>query len=292
MSESERIVQLEKQLAFANLMIQRLEEKLRLQRIEKYGPGSEKLSSAQLELLELEPGVSRPEIQAESQREPLPQPAARTKHRKHPGRQELPAGLPRVERVILCTPEQCACKACGRPTAVIGYEASERLDVEPAQYFVAVTKREKRACKSCGEGGVAVTAVPERIVEKGLVSDRVVIDTVVAKDSDHLPLYRQSAILQREAGVEIDRGTLDGWVMRVGELLGPIVSVMRRELLGAVTFKPTRRPLTCRCTRGAHSANRRLYRLRWRGRAENGACRLLGARTEEVFPSGQTAPRR
>jgi len=39
----------------------------------------------------------------------------------------------------------------------------------------------------------------------------------VAKYSDHLPLYRQSVILQREAGVEIGRATLDGWVMRVGE---------------------------------------------------------------------------
>ena len=48
-----------------------------------------------------------------------------------------------------------------------------------------------------------------------------VIDTVVAKYSDHLPLYRQSATLEREAGVEIGRATLDGWVMRVGELLFP-----------------------------------------------------------------------
>jgi transposase len=115
---------------------------------------------------------------------------------------------------------------------VIGYETSEQLDVEPAKYFVVVTKREKRACKCCQEGGVTAAAAPARIVEKGLASDRVVIDTVVAKYSDHLPLYRQSAILDREAGVEISRATLDGWVMRVGELLIPIVSVMRRELLG------------------------------------------------------------
>ena len=59
------------------------------------------------------------------------------------------------------------------------------------------------------------------------------IDTVVAKYSNHLPLYRQSAILERETGVEISRATLDGWVMRVGELLIPIAEVMRRELLGS-----------------------------------------------------------
>jgi hypothetical protein len=37
-------------------------------RIAKYGPGSEKLSDPQLELLELEPGVSTVEVQAESER--------------------------------------------------------------------------------------------------------------------------------------------------------------------------------------------------------------------------------
>jgi precorrin-6B methylase 1 len=40
-----------------------------------YGPGSEKLSVAQPEPLELEAGVSSVEVQAESEREPL---AART----------------------------------------------------------------------------------------------------------------------------------------------------------------------------------------------------------------------
>ena len=44
------------QLKFAEYKVRVLEEKLRLIRIEKYGPGSEKLSDAQLELLELEPG--------------------------------------------------------------------------------------------------------------------------------------------------------------------------------------------------------------------------------------------
>jgi transposase len=151
--------------------------------------------------------------------------------------------LARVERVIACTPEQCTCKACGRTKAVIGYDLSEQLDVKPAQYFVVVTKREKRACKCCEEGGVVAAPVPERIIEKSLVSDRVVIDTVVAKYSDHLPLYRQSAILEREAGVEIGRATLDGWVMRVGELLIPIVDVMRRELLGGSYIQADETPV-------------------------------------------------
>lgn len=242
LSEAEQIEQLKKQLQWAELKIRVLEEQLRLERIAKYGPGSEKLSDAQLELLELEPGVSSVEVQRESECEPLPV-AANKKNRKHPGRQELPAELPRVERVIACTPEQCTCRACGHEMAVIGYEQSEQLDVKPAQYFVLVTKREKRACRSCAEGGVAAAPLPARIVEKGLVSDRVVIDTVVAKYSDHLPLYRQSAILERETGIEIGRATLDGWVMRVGELLTPIAAVIGRELVAGSYIQADETPV-------------------------------------------------
>ena len=230
-SDSPEVAELKRQLHWAQLKIQVLEERLRLQRINKYGPGSEKLSHAQMELLELEPGVSNLEVQAESQREPLPERTKTERQRKHPGRQELPATLPRVERVIACAPEQCQCRNCGEPMAVIGYDQSEQLDVEPAKYFVVVTKREKRACRCCEQGGVVAAPAPARIIDKSLVSDRVVIDTVVAKYCDHLPLYRQSVILEREAGLEIGRATLDGWVMRVGELLRPIAGVIGRELL-------------------------------------------------------------
>lgn len=241
LSESEQVTELKRELQWAHLKIQLLEEKLRLERIKKYGPGSEKLSDAQLELLELEPGVSNVEVQAESEREALPAPEK--KKRKHPGRQQLPAGLPRVEQVIACAPEQCTCQACGEPMAVIGYDQNEQLDVEPARYFVLVTKREKRACKCCQQGGVAAAAPPARIIDKSLVSDRVVIDTVVGKYSDHLPLYRQSAILEREAGLEISRATLDGWVMRVGELLTPLAAAMRRELVGGSYMQADETPV-------------------------------------------------
>jgi uncharacterized protein (DUF342 family) len=64
-SDAELVEQLKQQLAtteqrlqYAELKIQVLEERWRRKLNEKYGPGSEKLSAAQLELLELEPGVN------------------------------------------------------------------------------------------------------------------------------------------------------------------------------------------------------------------------------------------
>ena len=223
-------------LQWAEWRIRALEARLRLEMIRKYGSKSEKLSDAQMLLLELEPGVSAAEVEAECEREPLPAtPSTATaenkKRRKHPGRQELPAHLPRVEKLVPCTPEQCVCKACGKETIVIGYEQSEQLDVKPTEFFVLVTKREKRACQCCPEGGVKAAPLAAKIIDKGLVSDRVVIDIVVSKYCDHLPLYRQSAILERETGVSIGRATMAGWVMQVGGFLIPVAGAVGREIL-------------------------------------------------------------
>jgi transposase len=246
----QQLSEAEQRLQFAELKIQVLEERLREALIKKYGPSSEKLSSAQLELLELEPGVSSDEVQAESEREPLSSPpeapeeqADRKPGRKHPGRQSLPAHLPRVEKIVACEAERCVCGGCGAQTTVIGYGESEQLDVEPARYFVLVTRREKRACKRCEEFGVVAAPLPERIIDKSLVSDQMVIDTMVRKYCDSMPLYRQSAMLKRDTGLDISRSTMDGWVMRVGELLMPMVGVMRRELLRGAYIQADETPV-------------------------------------------------
>jgi transposase len=228
-----RIEMLERALHWAQLTIQKkdaeihsLQERLRKQRIGFLGPSSETLSDLQLELLaEEEPGATREEVEAESRREPIA--TARPRERKpHPGRKPLPESLPRVEEVIAC---EANCTHCGGETRVIGYDWSEVLDREPAKWFVRVTKREKRSCGKCS--AIQMPPLAPRIVEKGLASDRVIIETVIAKYCDHLPLYRQEAMIEREAGVEISRATLDGWVMRVGELLQPVAEAMREDLL-------------------------------------------------------------
>ncbi len=121
-ADLELIAQLKSQLQYAELRIRVLEERLRLMRIEKYGAGGEKLSHAQMELFELEPVAIEIVEQAESNHAPVHRSTKRLG--RHPGRQELPANLPRVERVLPCTPDQRVCKRCARETVLIGYEES------------------------------------------------------------------------------------------------------------------------------------------------------------------------
>src|SRR6266478_8506866 len=90
-----RIANLERELHWAQLKIQSLEERWRQHLIKLFGPKSETLSSLQLELLaEEEPSATRDEVEAEARHEPI----TRTSPRKpHPGRKPLPDRLPRVE---------------------------------------------------------------------------------------------------------------------------------------------------------------------------------------------------
>ena len=135
-----------------------LEEMLRLRRLERYGRRSEKCSDEQLMLLTLESSVSAPELAQEAsltgaQKEGLEsKPVQQQQKRNHPGREPLPAHLPRQEVVIACPPEQADCDICHEPKDLIGYDQSEELCVKPAEYFVKVTKREKRACRQHPEG--------------------------------------------------------------------------------------------------------------------------------------------
>jgi hypothetical protein len=59
----------------------------------------------------------------------------------------------------------------------------------------------------------------------------VIVDTMVHKYCDSLPLFRQSAILKRDTGIDISCSTMDGWIMQTGGMLQLITRVMRGEVL-------------------------------------------------------------
>ena len=55
---------------------------------------------------------------------------------------------------------------------------------------------------------------------------------LVAKYADHLPLYRQSQIYERE-GVELNRSTLADWVGGATSLVDPLIEALAKYVLGA-----------------------------------------------------------
>ncbi|WP_448955021.1 IS66 family transposase [Labrys neptuniae] len=130
----------------------------------------------------------------------------------------LPKHLPRCEEVI--EPGSTICACCGLPLHRIGEDVSEALDIVPALLRVIRTVRPKYACRTCEANVVQAPARP-RVMDGGMATTALVAHVVVSKFAWHLPLYRQAQIFG-SSGIEIDRGTLGGWVGRAAWWLKPL----------------------------------------------------------------------
>src|SRR3954470_13415839 len=170
-------------------------EKLQLliQRLQRgqFGRRSEKLDPDQLPLgLEaLDPTIAAAEAAQEAATKSSDTPRPPRSRRRNLG--ALPAHLPRVE--VLVDLEDKSCPCCGRDLHAIGEDTSEMLDIVPAQLRVKVVRRPRYACRTCEEAVMQVPA-PERPITGGMATEALLAHVLVAKFSDHLPLYRQSQI--------------------------------------------------------------------------------------------------
>ena len=198
---------------------------------EKFGAKSEKLSPDQynlpLEDVEIAQGVlDAAQEKAEATINGQSQGKARPRNRN---RGQLPAHLPRVERVIEPESTLCPC-GCGE-MAKIGEDVSGRLNVIPAQFRVLITRRPRYACRRCA-GAVVQAHAPEHVVPGGLPTEALSARVIVAKFGDHLPFYRQADIYARQ-GIRLDRASLGNWAGRACFHLQPIAAQMRQHLAAA-----------------------------------------------------------
>src|SRR4051794_38220260 len=153
--------------------------------------------------------------EAEAKSPPLRAEGAR---KRRTNRGALPSHLPEVETTIDI--ENKACPCCGGELHRIGEEVSKKLDVIPVQFLVLVVRRPKYACRAC-EDVVIQAPAPARLIEGGLPTEAMVAHVLVSKYADHLPLYRQAQIYERQ-GIPLDRSTLADWVGRAAFHLRPI----------------------------------------------------------------------
>src|SRR3954469_14718557 len=200
---------------------------LKLKRMH-FGPRSEKydhdIQQLELRLEDLE--VS----QAAAEPPPVVPPTIVFKQQtpRKPARRPLPANLPRETETI--APEHHACPDCGGTLRHLGEDVSETLEYVPARFKVIRTVRPKFNCTRCDR--ILQEPAPHRPIERGLAGPGLLAHVLVAKYSDHLPLYRQSEIYERE-GVELDRSTLADWVGGASRSLEPLVDALRRYVLDA-----------------------------------------------------------
>jgi transposase len=136
------------------------------------------------------------------------------------GRSPAPEHLPRVPNPIDVPANDRACPRCGKERTCIGHDTTEVIDLIPAQVIVRQDKREKLACDDC-EAEVVRAPVGDKIVEGGKYGDALVIDMLVSKYADGLPLNRQRERYKR-LGFEMPVATLVDQVRWSTDLLRPL----------------------------------------------------------------------
>ena len=228
------ILDQQSELERLSILLKAREEEIKLLNFRFFGPKSEKLTNEQMGFLFEEPGLTMDEVQKEAdltQSEMAkPLPAAKKQRSRNPGRDMLPEHLERRVVNIPCHPTDCKCELCGADRPIIGYETHEELGMEPAKFFIKEVRREKRGSHCLPEQGVATAPAPSRIMPKGKLSDEFIIDVLIRKYQQHLPIYRQCAILAEDHGLDLSRSTLTQAVLCAGELLRAVVRAQAEEL--------------------------------------------------------------
>lgn len=159
------------------------------------------------------------------------------RNRGKPKRRPLPSDLPRTIKVIDLPECEKVCPKSGAPLKKIGDEVSEQLDVKPAELSVIETRRAKYAC-DCFEckGNEAPTikvALQEpQPIPKSKAAPGLLAYVAVSKYADALPLARQEGIFRRY-GIDLVRQTMASWMIALGELLIPLMNLIREELIKA-----------------------------------------------------------
>lgn len=237
-----KLVQMHQQLGHARREIDWRDAKIekltfemaQLKRV-KFGKKSEQLDAEQKALFD--EAVDADIAAIEAQLEELLAAKKPSEPKERPKRTALPAHLPRVERHH--EPENTTC-ACGCALKRIGEGVSEKLDYTPGVFTVERHIRGKWACSHCRT--LTQAPVPAEIIDKGIPTSGLLAQVLVAKYSDHLPLYRQETIFGR-AGLAIPRSTLGAWIGQCGVRLQPLVDALKAHVLSCSVMHADETPV-------------------------------------------------
>jgi transposase len=212
-----------------------LEEQLRLERLHRYAPRSEKLRDRifnEAEQVAAEEGaedddgeaVGVPDTGRPEGEKPAP---------KRRGRKPLPADLPR-RRIEYDLPEdQKTCPCCGNRLHQMGESDTEQLHID-VKATVLRHVRFKYACRHCERTALSTPVVMAPMPAQplpGSVATASTLALVLAnKYVDGTPLYRLANALAR-SNVSIGRGALANWVIRSSELhLQRVYDALKQKL--------------------------------------------------------------
>jgi len=229
MATHQQLRQREEQLLQRESEIESLKLLLSQLRRMQFGRKSEKIerqiSQLELRLEGLQLAQAAQEVlRSESDSAESSSPTAKVK----PGRQPLPEHLPRQTQTH--ETKYSTCPDCGGELRKLGEDVSETLEYLPECFRVIRHVRPKLSCRCCER--IVQAPAPSRPIARGMAGPGLLAHVLISKYADHLPLYRQCEIYERQ-GVELQRSTLADWVEGCSELLEPLAESLQRYVMAA-----------------------------------------------------------
>lgn len=155
---------------------------------------------------------------------PKPNPRKPASRRRHP----VPAHL-ETETVII-EPDVAPCSCCGNMPHRIGEEVTEEIDFIPARLIRRRIVRPKYACH-CGEAGVAVAALPPRLIPHSKLGLGLAVHIILTRFDDHLSYYRIEQQFRERHLVDIPRPQMVQWMEHVANWLEPVLDRMWQKMV-------------------------------------------------------------
>jgi transposase len=233
---AQAIASKDREILYRQAKIDKLTHEMAVLKRWKFGRSREQLDAGQASFLDEAIDADIAAIEQELQ-DLTPAPKTDTEPRKQPKRTSLPAELPRVE--LHHEPDSTTC-GCGCRLLRIGEDVAEKLDYTPGVFTVERHIRGKWACAKCQT--LIQAPVPAQIIDKGIPTSGLLAQVLVAKYSDHLPLYRQENIFAR-SGFAIPRSTLAAWVGVCGVQLQPLVDALKETMLKSAVLHADETPV-------------------------------------------------
>ena len=217
---AEDITQLREELSILRQQNVALKHIIALLKKDKYGAKSERIDLPQDQLLfnelEIEATPEAPE-----QTELIP---GYTRKKKGRGtRKPFPKNLPREEVIIDLPDSEKICPHDGTVLKPIGEEVTEKLKAVPAQLSVVVEKKIKYACPTCSEH--MTQAKSNSILPGTIATVELIAFLIFSKFFQGLPLYRIEELFKMNS-VDLKRGTMASWLIRVAEKLQPVWNIL------------------------------------------------------------------
>lgn len=173
-------------------------------------------------------GSATAPAQEEAAKENISYERRKPRRQPHPGRTPLPEHLP-VRREVIEPAEDTT------GLVKIGEDVTRKVDYRPGKLEVIeyVRPRYARAEAEPTEdrGPVVQAPAPDQVLPKAIAGVGLLVQIIIAKFIDHLPLYRQRQMLRRDYDWEVPASTLGDWFAATCALLEPLYRALQKSVL-------------------------------------------------------------